>query len=60
MDTKHIISLTYQEPDLLDIFGETTDQVGQWRLETEVRINDLMIRASREVSQRKATTQSGF
>ena len=30
------------------------------RLKTEARIDDLMIRASREVSERKAATQSGF
>ena len=56
MDIKHIISLADQEPDFLDIFGETEDQVDNWRHETEARIDDLMIRASREVSERKAAT----
>ena len=60
MDIKHIISIPDSEQDFLDIFGETEDQVGNWRLETEARIDDLMIRASWEVSERKAATQSGF
>ena len=60
IDIKHIISLTDQEPDFLEIFGETEGQVDNWRHATEARIDDLMIRASREVSERKAATHSGF
>ena len=60
MDIKHIISIADTEPDFLEIFGETEEQIDDWRHETEARIDDLMIRASREVSERKAATQSGF
>ena len=34
--------------------------MNDWRDEIEAHIEDLMIRASREVSERKAATQSGF
>ena len=60
MNIKHIISVADHEPDFLEIFGETEDQIDDWRHETEGRIDDLMIRASKEVSERKAVTQSGF
>ena len=56
MDVKHIISFADQEPDFLGIFGETEDQIDDWRHKTEARIDDLMIRASREVSERNAAT----
>ena len=59
-DIKDIISLAYQEPDFLEIFGETEDQVNNQRYATEARIDYLMIRASREISERKAATLSGF
>ena len=60
MDIRHLISFADNEPDFLEIFGETEDQIDDWRNETEACIEDLMIRASREVSERKAATQSGF
>ena len=60
MNIKHIISLADQEPDFLEILGETKYQLDDWRYATEARIDDLMIRASRKVSERKAATQSGF
>ena len=60
MDIRKIISYADTEPDFLEIFGETEDHLDDWRHETEARIEDLMIRASREVSERKAATQSGF
>ena len=31
-----------------------------WHLSTEVRIEDLLIKASKEVAERKSATQSGF
>ena len=60
MDIRRLISFADNEPDFLEIFGETEDQIDDWRNETEAWIEDLMIRASREVSERKAATQSGF
>ena len=60
IDIKHIISIADTEPDFLEIFGETEDQIDNWRHETEARIDNLMIRAIKEVSERKAATQSGF
>ena len=60
MYIKHIISVADSEPDILELFVETKDQVDNWRHETEARIDDLIIRASREVSERKAATQLGF
>ena len=60
VDISNIISYADTEPDFLDIFGETEDQVDDWRHQTEARIEDLIIRASMEVSERKAVTQSGF
>ena len=60
VDIRKIISYADTEPDFLEIFGETEDQVDDWRHQTEARIEDLIIRASREVSERKAATQSGF
>ena len=60
MDIRRLISFADNEPDFLEIFGETEDQINDWRNEIEAHIEDLMIRASREVSERKAATQSGF
>ena len=60
IDVKNIISLTDSKLDILGIFGETEDQIDDWRHTTKVRINDLMIRASKEVSDRKAEIQTGF
>merc|ERR1712082_169588 len=60
MDIRCLISFADNEPDFLDIFGETEDQMNDWRDEIEARIKDLMIRASREVSERKAATLCGF
>ena len=60
MDIKHIISIADNEQDFLEIFGETEDQIDDWRHKTESQIDDLMIRASKEVSERKTATQSGF
>ena len=42
------------------MFGETEDQLNDWRHTTEDQITDLLIKASKEISKRKAATQSGF
>ena len=60
MDIKNIISIADTEPDFMSIFGETEDQIDDWRHATKFRIEDLMIRASKGVSDRKAATQTGF
>ena len=60
MNIRHLTAYADTEPDFLEIFGETEDQMNDWKDEIEARIEDLIIRASREVSERKAATQSGF
>ena len=60
LSINEIIGLADTEPDFLEIFGETEDQVSDWSNTTKYRIQDLMIRAYDEVSDRKASTQSGF
>ena len=60
LDLPSIISLADTEPDFIEIFGETKDQVNDWVEEAWDRIQDLVIRASKEVSDRKALTQTGF
>ena len=60
LDTVGIISLADAEPDFLEIFGETEDQVNEWSTAAEFRIQDLRMRASKEISERKAATQTGF
>merc|ERR1712240_90369 len=57
---RHLTAYADTEPDFLEIFGETEDQMNDWKDEIEACIEDLIIRASREVSERKAATQSGF
>merc|ERR1711955_73066 len=41
---RKIISYADTEPDFLEIFGETENQVDDWRHQTEARIEDLIIR----------------
>ena len=60
LNINEIIGLADTEPDFLEIFGETEDQVSNWSNTTKYRIQDLMIRAYNEVSDRKASTQSGL
>ena len=60
MDLDSIIILCETEPDFFLIFGETEDDIMDWKLSTEARIKDLLIRASKKVSERKSATQSGF
>merc|ERR1712240_781439 len=55
-----IICLSDTEPDFLEIFGETEDQVSDWSITTKFKIQDMLIRAYNEVADRKASTQSGF
>ena len=52
--------LSNVEPDFQGLFGETEDDIADWRHATEIRIEDLLIRASKEVADRKAAIQSGF
>ena len=60
MEIDKILILSETEPDFLSIFGETEDNIDDWCHATEIRIEDLLIKASKEVTERKAATQSGF
>ena len=60
MEIDEIIILCETKPDLFSIFGKTEDNISDWCLSTEVRIEDLLIQASNEVTERKSATQSGF
>ena len=60
MEIDKLIILCETEPDFFTIFGETEDDILDWRLSTEARIEDLLIKASKEVAERKSATQSGF
>ena len=60
MDLDGIIVLCETEPDFFSIFGDTEDDIMDWKLSTEARIEDLLIKAAKQVSERKAATQSGF
>lgn len=60
MEIDKIISLCKSEPDCFSIFGETKANISDWHLSTEVRIEELLIKASKEVAERKSATQSGF
>ena len=60
LDITGIISLADSEPDFIKVFGETEDQVSDWGHKAKYRIQDLMIRAYKEVSDRKASMQTGF
>ena len=56
LDLTSIVSLADTEPDFIEIFGENEDQITDWVKEARYRIQDLMIRASKKVSERKALT----
>merc|ERR1712055_1166611 len=60
MEIDKILVLCETEPDFFSIFGETEDDIHDWRAATEIRIEDLQFRASKEVAERKAATQTGF
>ena len=60
MDLDGIIVLCETEPDFFSIFGDTEDDIMDWKLSTEARIEDLLIKAAKQVSERKSATQSGF
>ena len=60
MEIDKILVLCESEPDFFTIFGETEDNIHDWRHATEIRIEDLLIKASKEVAERMAATQSGF
>ena len=53
LDIIGIISLADTEPNFIEVFGETEDQVSDWSHTAKYRIQDLMIRAYKEVSDRK-------
>merc|ERR1711942_523932 len=60
MEIDKLLVLCETEPDFFTIFGETEDDIHDWRHASEIRIEDLLIKASKEVAERKAATQSGF
>ena len=60
IEIDEIIILCETEPDFFSIFRETDDNISDWHLSTKVRIKDLLIRAGKEVTERKSATQSGF
>merc|ERR1712055_523541 len=60
MEIDKLLVLCETEPDFFSIFGETEDDIHDWRAATEIRIEDLQIKASKEVAERKAATQTGF
>ena len=60
LDIPGITELANTEPDFLEIFGETEDQVNDWSEDARFRIQDLTLRAAKEVCDRKAATQTGF
>ena len=60
MEIDEIIILCETELDFFSIFGETKDNISDWHFSTEVRIEDLLIKASKEVAERKSATQLGF
>ena len=60
INVKHVLSLSETEPDLFSIFGETEDKIDDWYYATEIRIEHLLIRASKEVSEPRSATHSGF
>ena len=60
MEIHKILILCESEPDFFSIFGETEDNISDWCLSTEVRIEDILIKTSKEVAERKYATQLGF
>ena len=60
MNIDQILLLSETEPDFLCHFGETNDDIDDWCHAAEFRIEDLLIKASKEVAERKAATQSGL
>ena len=50
MEIDKILDLSETEPDFFIIFGETEDDIHDWRHYTEIRIEDLLIKASKEVA----------
>ena len=54
MDLDSIIILCETEPDFFSIFGETEDCIMDWKLATKARIEDILIRASKQVCKQKS------
>ena len=55
-----VIKLLETEPDLFFIFGETEDDINNWRNLTKEIIYIIQDKASMEISVRKASVQFGF
>ena len=58
MKIGHILSLLETEPEFFTHFKETKDDSNDWRHPKDIRIEDLLIRASKEVADRMAETQT--
>ena len=56
MNIEHVLSLSDNHPYFLSIFGEVEDDIDDWCHVAEIRIEDLLIQASREVAERKLAT----
>ena len=54
MNIEHVLSLSEAEPNFLSIFGETGNKIDDWYHAREIRIEDLLIKASKEVSKQKS------
>ena len=57
LNINEIIGFADTEPEFLEIFGETEDQVSDWSKETKFKIQDMLIRAYKKVADRKESTQ---
>ena len=57
MEIDKLLILCESEPNFFLIFGEMEDDIADWCLSAEARIEDLLIKASKEVAERKSETQ---
>ena len=60
LNIETLIERLVSEPDLIDFFGETEDEINDWKLEVEDKIGTLTSQAIREVWERKRSVQTGF
>ena len=60
INVNRIIFFADHESNFLDMFGKTEDQLHNRRHTTEDQITDLLIKASKEISERKTATPSVF
>ena len=56
----HILSLWETKQKFLSIFGETEDDINELPNATEIRIEDLVIQASKEVPKQKSATKTAL